>query len=100
MYGLRRCIIISHSKRSRKVDIQIAYFLIIKFKFMAEPRIMTEEELEKQIAYFKRNAKPFDRKFRRSRKRSSLHDFVKTKEQADDFMARLNAHRSTKPGTV
>jgi hypothetical protein len=57
---------------------------------MDEPKIMTEEELQKQFEYYTRNAKPFVGKPPRSKK-SSLAQIIKTKEQADRLMAQLRA---------
>jgi hypothetical protein len=55
-----------------------------------------DETLIKQIEFFYRNAKPFVGKPSRSRKKSSLEQFVKTKEQADKIMEKLRALSSRK----
>jgi hypothetical protein len=62
---------------------------------MNEPKVMTNEELQKQFEYYTRNAKPFVGKPPRIRK-SSLERFIKTQKQADELMAQLRALSSRK----
>lgn len=53
-----------------------------------------DEELKKLLEDSKKGAKEYVGKPPRTRKKSSLHQIIKTKEQADRFMRDLKAAES------